>query len=737
VDDRAFFKRFDSLRRRTGSGFQTIVAFAIYAAVSGLFFGRPILGHLSQYYIGIGTDPICHIWAFAWWPYAIAHRINPLITHALWAPVGYNLVWGTGVPGPSLLAYPITKIFGPVVSYNLICLIALPAASASAFLLCRYLCGQFWPALFGGYIFGFSPYMLCHLLGHLVLIVIFLVPLAVYVTLLRLAGSMQQRGFVVSLTTILLFQFLSSTEICATATVFGAIALMLGLLIAEKATRLNIIAVTKEILCAYAVVTILMVPYLYYVFVPGLPITPNSSTAYSNDLLSFVLPPPVLLVGLHAGSSLPRVFFSTTPWWEQAGYLGPGLWILMGFFACSYWRTRIGKFLVLNFAVILIASVGPLLHADGKPLISMPWRLVNNLPLINDALPGRFGMYLFLATAVSAAVYVAHASFSTGCKVLLVVFSIAFIAPRPAIWRDAPIPPSLGKPGLTRIQTPEFFRFAQYRRILSRGDNVLFLPLGNGGSTTGMLWQAQSQFYFNTIDWFGSFAPPDSNRWPIMAAVHSGMKIVDFSEQLEGFLGAHQVKAVIVDASAQGRWPALLSEVGMTPVATGGVLFYKVPARVLLDFHDTTAHQMAEKEAAACFAALLTAAWKYLDRGFPLNKLALGEVQRLKLLNLPEGQAPSTIDSRWSQNVGLGNLSGLIGIGIAGDYQDLKFLITNYRSEAVNILFPFPTKFMGQPKQNTYGRLVIMFTPRGLEQAASKATIRERSFTNCPSSLRG
>src|SRR5215472_15277399 len=159
------------------TGFQTAWAFAIYAALSILFFGIPIISRLSQTYIGGGTDPICHIWAVAWWPFAIAHRINPLITHALWAPVGYNLVWGTDIPGPSLLIYPITQMFGPVVSYNLLCLIAPSAAAATAFLLCRYACGRFWPALVGGYIFGFSPYLLCQILGHLVLVLIFPVPL--------------------------------------------------------------------------------------------------------------------------------------------------------------------------------------------------------------------------------------------------------------------------------------------------------------------------------------------------------------------------------------------------------------------------------------------------------------------------------------------------------------------------------------------------------------------------------
>ncbi len=129
------------------NAFAIAAAFILYAALSVLFFGMPIIGHLPEVYIGGGTDPICHIWAIAWWPYAIVHRINPLITHTLWAPEGYNLVWGTDIPGPSLLIYPVTRLFGPVVSYNILCLLAPPASAVSGFLLCRYVSGRFWPAL--------------------------------------------------------------------------------------------------------------------------------------------------------------------------------------------------------------------------------------------------------------------------------------------------------------------------------------------------------------------------------------------------------------------------------------------------------------------------------------------------------------------------------------------------------------------------------------------------------------
>jgi hypothetical protein len=571
--------------RRAEARLQLASAFILYAALSVYFFGMPIISHLSQAYVGGGADPILEIWAIAWWPYAIAHRINPLITHALWAPVGYNLVWGTDIPAPSLLIYPVTRFFGPIVSYNIVCLIGPPAAAVSAFLLCRYACGRFWPALLGGHIFGFSPYVLSHMLAHLFLILIFPIPLAVYITFLRIDAKLGRIGFTSGLIAILLFQFLCSTEIFATVTVFGAIALGLGFIIAGRESRLNLIRVTKEIACAYGALSILLAPYLYYVFAPGLPSPPAPATLYSNDLLTFALPPPVLLVGPHLATSKLGNFFETKPWWEQTAYLGPGLWILTWLFTRSYWRTQLGKFLVLSFALIAIMSLGPVLNVAGVPLAALPWRFFNALPLMDYALPGRFGMYLFLIVAVAAAIYLARTSTSVWSRSLLAGLSLMFIAPHLAIWRQIGHVPAFGTPGQTRIYMPRFFSSGQYRRYLARGDNVLFLPFGPGGYNAGLLWQAQSEFYFNTTDWFGSIDPPDAERWPVMAAFHSGMEIPDFSEQLNAFLGAHQVKAIIVDSLQPGSWPSMLSKAGMNGVALGGVLFYEVPANVLVSLH--------------------------------------------------------------------------------------------------------------------------------------------------------
>jgi hypothetical protein len=607
-----------------------------------------------------------------------------------------------------------------------LCLAAPAAAAVSAFVLCRYACGRFWPALLGGYIFGFSVYMLSHILAHLVLMLIFPIPLLVYLTLLRIDWKIRRAGFVAGLIAILLLQFLSSTEIFATMTLFAAIALVLAFILVDTGTRSKLVTVTKEIASAYGIVAIVLTPYLYYVFAPGLPKQPNPATVYSNDLLSFVLPPPVLLAGPHvAGSSLGH-FFESASWWEQAGYLGPGVWIVGWLFTRSYWRTQWGKLLVLSFALIAVMSMGPTLHAGGKPLARMPWRLFNALPLIKDALPGRFGMYLSLIAAVAAAIYLARAPVSARSRVVLAVLCCLFILPEQAIRREfGYVAAFAGTPVQTRIDMPQFFSSGQYKLYLAPGDNVLVLPLGDGGSNAGMLWQAKSDFYFNTTDWFGVVAPPDSGRWPVMAAFHSERQILDFSEQLDAFLGGHQVKAIIVDSSAPGRWPDILADAGMTRMASGGILFYKVPDSVLSKFRNATPHQMAEKYADACFAALIIAADSYLDRGFPLAQLALAEARRLKLLTLPESQPDPLGDSRWSQNFGLGSWDGLVGIGIRGNYQDLEFLINDYGSEAAAIFFPFPKRMVKRPKRG-YGRLLFTFTPAGLERAVRTASIPPR-----------
>jgi hypothetical protein len=127
---------------------------------------------------------------------------------------------------------------------------------------------------------------------------------------------------------------------------------------------------------------------------------------------------------------------------------------------------------------------------------------------------------------------------------------------------------------------------------------------------------------------------------------------------------------------------------------------------------------MAERRAAASFAALITAASRYVEGGFGLAKLGPGEAQRLRLLNLPSQVPPAAGSGSW-QNLWLGSWDGLAGVGIVGNYEDLQLLVHNYGPEATDTYFPFPKK-LSKHRERGDGQLLFTITPEGLRRAAGE-----------------
>src|SRR6516164_8882751 len=132
----------------------------MYSGLSLGFFGRAVAANPSASYIGRTNDPSVYMWLLRWWPYAIAHRLNPIFTHVIWAPAGFDLAWTTSMPLAALAAAPVTAAFGPVVAYNILCIASPVLAAWSGFLLCRHITRDYLAAWVGGYVFGFSAYML-------------------------------------------------------------------------------------------------------------------------------------------------------------------------------------------------------------------------------------------------------------------------------------------------------------------------------------------------------------------------------------------------------------------------------------------------------------------------------------------------------------------------------------------------------------------------------------------------
>src|SRR5207342_3291432 len=120
--------------------------------------------------------------------------------------------------------WPFTALLGPLGSLNVV-LAAAPALAAwGAYLVCNRLTHRFWPSVAGGFLFGFSAYIAGNMVGFVNLVVIFPIPLLVYLVIRRVEGSLGPMAFVAGFAATLVGLFSVSTELFATTTFFGGIA---------------------------------------------------------------------------------------------------------------------------------------------------------------------------------------------------------------------------------------------------------------------------------------------------------------------------------------------------------------------------------------------------------------------------------------------------------------------------------------------------------------------------------
>src|SRR5438034_3694332 len=254
---------------RDRRGIQAAVALGVYVFASILVFGLPVLGDLRHSYVGLGrpdlgtgfTDPSVYMWSLVWWPHAIVHGMNPLVSHVVWAPQGVDLAWTTTIPGASILAWPVTELFGPVAAFNVWMLLAPALAGWTAYLLGRHVTGAFWPSLVGGYLFGFSSYELAQMTAHLNLALIFPIPLAVLLVLLRVEGRLRPLQFVLLMAGTLALQFSVSQELAFTMTAFGALVGLLALALFPKGRR-GLVNAAGWTAVAYLVAAVALLPFL-------------------------------------------------------------------------------------------------------------------------------------------------------------------------------------------------------------------------------------------------------------------------------------------------------------------------------------------------------------------------------------------------------------------------------------------------------------------------------------------
>jgi hypothetical protein len=534
------------------------LAFLFYLAALMTTPFRPIIEHPAYAQLDQKImDPNLFVWGLGWWPYAIGHGLNPLYSHEIGSLAGQSLAWMTTVPPLALLAAPLTLAAGPVVSFNLLTALALPVSGWAAFVLCRRLTGRFWPALVGGAAFGFSAYEMNHAAaGQLNLAYSLLLPLLAYLVVIWRDGSISTRTFVIVAGLALTLQFYLMMEVFADLTAIVAVSLLVGLAVAGRDGRPEILRLAKTIGLAYVIAIVLAAPQAVYALVTK---TPNLRHPVVLDVASLVIPHPdrtfgiAWLTHLAAGPSLG----------SSACYLSVPLLLLAVLLAATRWSSRIVRFLSCMLVFSIVAALGSALRVDGTEVAGLPWSGLWRLPILRNADPSRLMVFAYLVLAVATALYLAGPA--RRAPWVLARWSLAVLV---VVCIGLDTLPIQINPHTT---VPKFISSGAYHRQLSPGEIVVVVSqIGNAG----MLWQAHSDFYMRLAG--GYINAGLAHRTDLPPSVQDLSSATPSRvAKFERFVRTGHVGAILLDAFHEPKWVGIFWRVGLKGHRIGNVIVYK------------------------------------------------------------------------------------------------------------------------------------------------------------------
>lgn len=549
------------------------VTFLFYLILSYLLFAFSIGFNLTKSYIGqYNHDPIQFIWTLYWWPYAISHHINPFFSTFIWHPYGTDLSLApASVPGASLIALPITLIFGPVASYNILIITGNALSAFFTFLITNYLTKSFKAGVIAGLLFGFSTYQFAQVV-HLHIVLTFLIPLIGYLFLLFWEKKIHSIAFILLVGSCLTLQYLFAIEVFVTLTLFIGISFIIFVLIYPEHFK-KLINFLIYLSGAYVLSIIMLSPFIYAAFINGIPTTPfNSAINYSIDPLNFIFPTKTTYFEANAFAQLSSTFLGNIG--ENTGYLGiPALGIIF-IYSVKYWHEKMTRVLFFILLCFMILSLGPTLHIAGYSTLTLPEYYLNKFPVINQLLPERLTVYVFFVASILIGLWVGknltglragRIDLTIYSKYMLIVLTLIFLFPNVR-----------GGTAHTDINIPYFFTSGIYKNYIHRGDNVLFLPYAGRGDS--MLYQEYTNMYFNLAEGYVApleLTPKEFLKNPMTTKLQNLSKKPltsnDFND-FKKYLNDFKVNEIVFPQSEYDSLEPVISGLGISPVNIEGIL---------------------------------------------------------------------------------------------------------------------------------------------------------------------
>ena len=421
------------------------------------------------------SDSYQFVWWIRWLPWSLAHGDDPLYTTYLHAPLGVNGMWNTPVPVLATLFAPVTLTAGPVAAYN-VAMILGPVVSGLALALALGVwVERWWPRAAAGLLYGFSPFVIAHSsVGHLNLVWAVLPPALLWLLhglLVAPRPPPRRIGVLVGVAFALQTGIYTQTvALCAVLLVVVALTLAVrwpGEAMRRAPDVLRAAAVclgTYAVLCAY--------PLYLLLAGPGRPRSEIREPEVTNSDAANVLVPTHLTAMRLSPSSLAQQLHTHSG--EQGGYVGVAL------------------LAVVVAVVAWVLSLGVNLVVLGRDTgMAMPWRPMENVPLVGEIETMRFQVVVALCVAVVVALWLdqlADRPPGRSRTLALVATGVAMLTWLPANQQVAtptvvPVYFAAGAPGLTRTDVVETY------------------PRSTGvwvGGARPMLWQVASGFAYRT-----------------------------------------------------------------------------------------------------------------------------------------------------------------------------------------------------------------------------------------------
>jgi dolichyl-phosphate-mannose-protein mannosyltransferase len=431
-------------------------------------------------WVGYDFDPVLFIWHLRWLPFALAHGLDPFTSNYLNYPEGFNLMWNTSILFPAFVLSPVTLLFGTVFSYNVLSTLALALSGWCAyFAFRRYVRRE--AAAVGGLLYGFSSFMFGQAFNHPHLTIALFPPLVLLLLdeiLVRQRRRPLVPGLLLGIATGL--QVLTGEEIAASAALVAGLGVALLALLHRNEVRSRVgYAVRALGVGAVAALGIGAYPLSVQFAGPNRISGPIQPTGFFVlDALELVVPTHRQEVTFDWANHVGAKFTGQS---EIDGYVGIPLLLVAAFVLARWRRDPVVRFAGLLGAVVALLSLGPRLHVAGHTLtaVRLPWVVPQRLPILENVLPARLAVFIFLLLGLLLAVFVDRAPLPR--VGLLAVLAAVFL----------PLIPNLPYPS-TASASPPFFESGA--RKLPRGSVALVAPFAgvSGGTTRPMLWQTEA-----------------------------------------------------------------------------------------------------------------------------------------------------------------------------------------------------------------------------------------------------